>query len=306
MQHACQIWGASGTPLHAQVWQDTCRGTLEHCLVNGDAVWTLICPRRSGDWLARCVPPAAPWGGGGAAANLGSARDAPILEAAAQLTALFGAHPSRRSSFLAEDGVVALIELLEERSHKVGHRPRLLWGALLPWCWHASADSCCMLLVWNFPTVKTDMRIGCCHAYLWALSPAFAVGGIPAQEHAEHAHHTVCVTDAQVALAALELANAFVANDARLLEAACLLGLLPAVTRYAFAVWPPPLRAQAARFVHALCFVSDATARMLIACQVGRPFCPDVHGNLAACHGSLQPQRRLAGFIPSSESLWIL
>lgn len=75
----------------------------------------------------------------------------------------------------------------------------------------------------------------------------------------------------QVVLAALELANALVAGDARLLEAACLLGLPPAVTRYAFAAWPLPLRAQAAAFVHVLCHASPATARMFVACQVGRP-----------------------------------
>lgn len=75
----------------------------------------------------------------------------------------------------------------------------------------------------------------------------------------------------QVVLAALELANALVAGDARLLEAACLLGLPPAVTRYAFAAWPLPLRAQAAAFVHALCHASSATACMFVACQVGWP-----------------------------------
>lgn len=52
----------------------------------------------------------------------GSARDAPLVEAARALVALFAEHPARRSAFLAEDGAVALIELLEERSHKVGPR----------------------------------------------------------------------------------------------------------------------------------------------------------------------------------------
>ena len=71
-----------------------------------------------------------------------------------------------------------------------------------------------------------------------------------------------------MALAALELANAVVANDAAALEAACLLGLVPAVTRYCFSAWPTPLRAQAATFVHSLCHTSLATARMFVACQV--------------------------------------
>ena len=72
----------------------------------------------------------------------------------------------------------------------------------------------------------------------------------------------------QVALAALKLANAVVADNAAALEAACLLGLVPAVTRYCFSAWPTPLRAQAANFVHALCYTSLATARMFVACQV--------------------------------------
>jgi hypothetical protein len=90
----------------------------------------------------------------------------------------------------------------------------------------------------------------------------------------------------QVALAALELANAFVAGDARLLEAACLLGLPPAVTRYAFAAWPLPLRLQAAAFVHALCFANAATARMFVACQVHylMQLVP-LHAALACCMG---------------------
>ncbi len=69
---------------------------------------------------------------GGGAGGPGSARDAPILEAAAQLAALFGAHPSRRGVFLAEDGVVAIIELLEERSHKVRGR-YLAWRLIRRW-----------------------------------------------------------------------------------------------------------------------------------------------------------------------------
>ncbi len=77
----------------------------------------------------------------------------------------------------------------------------------------------------------------------------------------------------QVALAALELANAVVANNAAALEAACLLGLVPAVTRYSFSAWPTPLRIQAAVFVHSLCHTSLATARMFVACQVLLNFC---------------------------------
>lgn len=75
----------------------------------------------------------------------------------------------------------------------------------------------------------------------------------------------------QVALAALELANALVGSDARILEAGCLLGLVPAVLRYAFPSQPLPLRVQAAAFAHALCHGGPATAAMFVACQVSSP-----------------------------------
>ena len=71
----------------------------------------------------------------------------------------------------------------------------------------------------------------------------------------------------QVALAALELTNALVVNDVRILEAGCLLGLLPAVLRYAFPNQPLLLRTQAALFTSSLCHGSPATARMFVACQ---------------------------------------
>ena len=73
---------------------------------------------------------------------------------------------------------------------------------------------------------------------------------------------------AQVALAALEVTNALVGNDVRILEASCLLGLVPAVLRYAFPNQPLLLRTQAAAFAQALCHGSTATARMFVACQV--------------------------------------
>ncbi len=106
----------------------------------------------------------------------------------------------------------------------------------------------------------------------------------------------------QVALAALELANAVVADDAAALEAACLLGLVPAVMRYCFSAWPTPLRAQAANFVHALCYTSLATARMFVACQVRS------HAPIAA--GVLYPRRgccsslSLSALSSSRSSIW--
>ena len=78
----------------------------------------------------------------------------------------------------------------------------------------------------------------------------------------------------QVALAALELTNALAGNDVRILEAGCLLGLVPAVLRYAFPNQPLLLRTQAALFASSLCNGSPATARMFVACQA-RPLDPE-------------------------------
>ena len=84
----------------------------------------------------------------------------------------------------------------------------------------------------------------------------------------EQAGVTTFAMCAQVALAALEVTNALVTNDVRILEASCLLGLVPAVLRYAFPNQPLLLRTQAAAFAQALCHGSAATARMFVACQV--------------------------------------
>lgn len=78
---------------------------------------------------------------------------------------------------------------------------------------------------------------------------------------------TICCA-VQVVLAALELANALVANEPAIMEAMCLVGVVPVVARYATAAWAKPLRLQAALFVQTLCQISLATAQMLVACQV--------------------------------------
>lgn len=72
----------------------------------------------------------------------------------------------------------------------------------------------------------------------------------------------------QVVLAALELANALVAGDSAIMEAMCLVGVVPVVARYATAAWARPIRLQAAFFLQTLCHISLATAQMLVACQV--------------------------------------
>ena len=53
---------------------------------------------------------------GGAAAT---ARDTPVLDACQQLTGLLAELQDRRITFMAENGVASLIELLDERNVKV-------------------------------------------------------------------------------------------------------------------------------------------------------------------------------------------
>ena len=69
--------------------------------------------------LVAALRPAAPSGplaGTGAAA---SARDTPVLDACQQLAGLLSDQQERRATFVAENGVASLIELLDERNVKV-------------------------------------------------------------------------------------------------------------------------------------------------------------------------------------------
>ena len=54
-----------------------------------------------------------------AAAGSASARETPVVEACQVLTSLVTESSDRKPVFLAEGGVIALMELLEERSTKV-------------------------------------------------------------------------------------------------------------------------------------------------------------------------------------------
>ncbi len=56
-----------------------------------------------------------------AAAGSVSARETPVVEACQVLTSLVGEDADRKPVFLAEGGVIALMELLEERSTKVSN-----------------------------------------------------------------------------------------------------------------------------------------------------------------------------------------
>ena len=49
-----------------------------------------------------------------------SARDTPVMDACQQLAALLPEQQERRSTFVAENGIACLIELLDERNAKVG------------------------------------------------------------------------------------------------------------------------------------------------------------------------------------------
>ena len=57
-----------------------------------------------------------PLAGTGAAA---SARDTPVLDACQQLAGLLSDQQERRATFVAENGIASIIELLDERNVKV-------------------------------------------------------------------------------------------------------------------------------------------------------------------------------------------
>lgn len=76
--------------------------------------------------VRRLVAALRPAGRAGGAGGAASARDSPMVDACQQLAALFAEHPDRRATFLAQDGIVAIIELLEERSHKACPDPPTL------------------------------------------------------------------------------------------------------------------------------------------------------------------------------------
>lgn len=70
----------------------------------------------------------------------------------------------------------------------------------------------------------------------------------------------------EVAEAAMELLLAVVADDTPVLEALCLVGVVPIVSRLSGPAHAQPLRARAARFLVLLCTTSAHTAQMFLAC----------------------------------------
>ena len=62
-----------------------------------------------------------------------SARDTPVLDACQQLTALLPEQQERRSTFVAENGIACLIELLDERNAKVIIGAQCFLWAIIPW-----------------------------------------------------------------------------------------------------------------------------------------------------------------------------
>ena len=66
-----------------------------------------------------------------AAAGSASARETPVVEACQVLTSLVTESSDRKPVFLAEGGVIALMELLEERSTKVSKCSSITFQILL-------------------------------------------------------------------------------------------------------------------------------------------------------------------------------
>lgn len=81
---------------------------------------------------------------------------------------------------------------------------------------------------------------------------------------------------------ALDLISVLTEGDVRLLESLCLVGVVPAVTRYALAPYPCAVRLRAAAFVASLVFTGDSTLHMFVACQV-RPSVLSLLCGLCGC-----------------------
>jgi len=73
--------------------------------------------------------------------------------------------------------------------------------------------------------------------------------------------------DVKVVQAGLELVNAVASNDVAVMESLSLIGMVPAVARFAESDSSTPVREQAALFIHQLCLAAPQTQQMLIACS---------------------------------------
>jgi len=71
----------------------------------------------------------------------------------------------------------------------------------------------------------------------------------------------------RVVMATLELVNTLVSNDTATLEQVSMMGMVPAVVRFAVPGNTVEIRQQAALFMRQLCFASPRTQQMLIACN---------------------------------------
>ena len=84
--------------------------------------------------LLALLRPPAQWekgqGGGG-----GSAREAPVIEACAQLGRQCSVFPGLKAAFTQAEGPATLLELLEERPPKVRNTPRRVDPHPLTLCW---------------------------------------------------------------------------------------------------------------------------------------------------------------------------
>ena len=72
----------------------------------------------------------------------------------------------------------------------------------------------------------------------------------------------------QVLDAAMDLINSLVATDSAALNALCLVGMLPAISRLSGPMQSRPLRRKAALFQYVCCHSSVLMLRMVVLCQV--------------------------------------
>ena len=175
----------------------------------------------------------------GAGTSLSQAQELRLIDTCIQLTALFAEFTERRALFLAEDGAVTLLELLQTCTSVKARTAR---PSILSWRVESFIKK---------PQGSSAKSIGTVGFTLWYLqSTACEQSG-----------------DMQVVLAALELVNALVAGGPRVLASLCLLGYVPAIAGFAGARHDRAMRLQAALFVQELTRTNLATVEMLLACR---------------------------------------
>ena len=202
-----------------------------------------------------------------AAAGSMTARETAVVEACQVLTSLVTESSDRKPVFVAEGGVIALMERLEERSTKVRItiKPSGRSSGEMHHC--AALQSWLDTLTEVCVTPMRPMSEDTCNSQGLPeqLSNCFALSCVV---RSMDRSGVTKLAGLQVVLAGLELANALVVGNASVMETMCLVGIVPTVARFAAPAWARGVRLQAARFVQQLCRTSLATAQMFVACQV--------------------------------------